>query len=113
MATAALCPRRKLFSPPFGFELLSSGVFMVQRWVEGSPPRVRRRVAALWPRFVSNTCRPRTALQLSLCVVIVSSRHRGPAFLVRSWCRSQALCSFRAPGLPASLVQHLLRVFRV
>ncbi|KAJ1188913.1 hypothetical protein NDU88_005669 [Pleurodeles waltl] len=83
-APAAHRPRRQLSSPPFGLVLLSSGVFTVQRWVEGSPPWARRRVAALWPRFVSNTRRPRTAPQLGLCVVFVSSHHQGPAFLVRS-----------------------------
>ncbi|KAJ1119418.1 hypothetical protein NDU88_007604 [Pleurodeles waltl] len=57
-------------------------LFLVQRWVAGSPPWVRRRAAALWPRFVSNTCRPRTAPQLGLCFVFVSSRHQGPAFSV-------------------------------
>ncbi|KAJ1093398.1 hypothetical protein NDU88_006499 [Pleurodeles waltl] len=34
-------PPQQLSSPPFGLVLLSSGAFMVQRWVEGSPPRVR------------------------------------------------------------------------
>ncbi|KAJ1200327.1 hypothetical protein NDU88_004151 [Pleurodeles waltl] len=77
-------PPRQLSSPPFDLVLLSSGVFTVQRRVAGSPLRVRRHAAALWPQFVRNTRRPRTALQLGLCFVFVSSRHRGPAFSVRA-----------------------------
>ncbi|KAJ1105592.1 hypothetical protein NDU88_002997 [Pleurodeles waltl] len=46
-------PPRQLSSPPFGLVLLSSGAFTIQCWVEGSPPRVRRHAAALWPRFVA------------------------------------------------------------
>ncbi|KAJ1180844.1 hypothetical protein NDU88_006059 [Pleurodeles waltl] len=113
MAPAAQRPRRQLSSPPLGLVFLSSVAFMVQRWVEGSPPRVRRRAVALWPRFAGGTRRPWTAPQLGLSFVFVSSRRRAPAVLVRSWCRSQALRSPRAPGLPASLVQHLFRVFGV
>ncbi|KAJ1144894.1 hypothetical protein NDU88_011188 [Pleurodeles waltl] len=82
--TGGSSPRWQLSSPPFGLVFLPSVVFTVQRWVEGSPTQAWRRVAALWPRFISNTRRTRTALQLGLCVVFVSSRHRGPAFLVCS-----------------------------
>ncbi|KAJ1210662.1 hypothetical protein NDU88_006024 [Pleurodeles waltl] len=77
-------PLQQLSSPPFDLVLLSSGVFTVQRWVAGSPPRVRRHAAALWPRFVSNMRRQSTALQLGLCFVFVSSRRRGPAFSARA-----------------------------
>ncbi|KAJ1207006.1 hypothetical protein NDU88_002399 [Pleurodeles waltl] len=77
-------PPRQLSSPPFDLVLLSSGVFTVQRWVAGSPPQVRQHGAALWPRFVSNTRRQRTAPQLGLCFVFVSSRRRGPVFSVRA-----------------------------
>ncbi|KAJ1163892.1 hypothetical protein NDU88_004344 [Pleurodeles waltl] len=105
MVPAAHRPRRQLSSPPFGLVLLSSGAFTVQRWVGGSPPRVWRRAAALWSRFAGGT--------LGLSFVLVSSRHRAPVVMVRSWCRSQALRSPRAPGLPASLVRHLFRAFGV
>ncbi|KAJ1114402.1 hypothetical protein NDU88_002640 [Pleurodeles waltl] len=77
-------PPQQLSSPPFDLVLLPSGGFTVQRWVAWSPPRVRQHVAALWPWFVSNMRRPRTAPQLGLCFVFVSSRHRGPAFSVRA-----------------------------
>ncbi|KAJ1091537.1 hypothetical protein NDU88_004657 [Pleurodeles waltl] len=101
-------PPQQLSSPLFGLELLSSGAFTAQHWVAGFPPWARRHVFALWPRFVAGSCRPKTVPQLGLSFMSVSSRHRAPAFLVRSWCRSRMLRSLRAPGLPASLVQHLL-----
>ncbi|KAJ1114139.1 hypothetical protein NDU88_002378 [Pleurodeles waltl] len=91
-----LPPPQQLSSPPFGLVLLSSGAYTVQRWVEGSLPRVWRRTAALWPQFIGSTRRPRMAPQLGLNFVFVSSRRRAHAFLVRTWCRSQAL---RSPGL--------------
>ncbi|KAJ1219043.1 hypothetical protein NDU88_006614 [Pleurodeles waltl] len=104
MAPAAHRPCRQLSSPPFGLVLLSSGAFTVQGWVEGSPPRVQQRTAALWPRIAGGTRRLVTAPQLGLCFVFVSSHYRAPAVLVRSWCRTQSLRSPRAPGLHASLV---------